>query len=65
MFASVGIFPGRVILKTGTPVDILPGTWHCGVYTETCWPGVSILGLGEIECWIFNFCLSVAARTIV
>ena len=43
----------------------LPGAWHCRVSTGTVWPGVSILSLGEVESWICNFYLSVAARKIV
>ena len=48
--------------------------WHSSGYPARClyrvsagtgWPGVSILWLGEIECLICNFYLSVAARNIV
>ena len=52
-------------LKTGTPMAILPGAWHYRVSAGTCQPGVSILWLGEVESWIWNFNLSVAARKIV
>ena len=52
-------------LKVGTPVATLPGTWHCRVSAWTGWPDVSILRLGEIARLICNFCLSVAACTIV
>ena len=52
-------------LKIGTPVAILPGTWHYRVSAGTGWPGVSILWLGEIESLICSFYLSVAARKIV
>ena len=52
-------------LKTGTPVATLPGAWRYRVSTGTGWPGVSILWLGEVERWICNFCLRVAARKIV
>ena len=52
-------------LKIGTPVATLPGAWRYRVSTGTGRPGVSILGLGEVERWICNFYLSVAARKIV
>ena len=52
-------------LKIGTPVATLPGAWRYRVSTGTGQPCVSILRLGEIESWICNFCLSVAARKIV
>ena len=42
-------------LKTGTPVDTLPGTWCYRVSTETGWTSVSILWLGEMESLICNF----------
>ena len=51
--------------KIGTPVAILPGAWHYRVSAGTGRPGVSILSLGEVESWICNFCLTVAARKIV
>ena len=51
--------------KIGTPVDTLPGAWCYRVSPGTGRPGVSILGLGEIESLICNFYLSVAARKIV
>ena len=51
--------------KIGTPVAALPGAWHYRVSTGTGRPGVSILRLGEVERWICNFYLSVAARKIV
>ena len=51
--------------KTGTPMATLPGAWHYRVSAGTGRPGVSILRLGEIESWICNFYLSVAARKIV
>ena len=51
------LFPG--------PVATLPGAWHYKVSTGTGWPGVSILWLGWIASLICNFCLSVAACTIV
>ena len=47
------------------PVATLPGAWRYRVSTGTGRPGVSILWLGEVERWICNFCLSVAARKIV
>ena len=52
-------------LKTGTPVATLSGAWHYRVRAGTGWPGVSVLWLGEVESWICNFYLSVAARKIV
>ena len=52
-------------LKIGTPVATLPGAWHYRVTAGTGWPSVSILWLGEVECLICNFYLSVAARKIV
>ena len=52
-------------LKTGIPVATLPGAWCYRVSVWTGWPDVSILWLGEMESLIRNFCLSVAARTIV
>ena len=52
-------------VNTGTPVATLPGAWHIRVSAGTGCPGVSILWLGEMESWICNFYLSVAARKIV
>ena len=52
-------------LKIGTPVTTLPGAWHYRVSAGTGRPGVSILWLGEVESWICNFYLSVAACKIV
>ena len=46
---------------TGT----LPGVPRYRVSTGTGWSGVSILRLGEMESFICNFYLSVAARQIV
>ena len=43
----------------------LPGAWRYRVSAGTGRPGVSILWLGEVESWICNFYLSVAARKIV
>ena len=63
-----GIFPGSSHtsdLKIGTPVTALPGAWRYSVSAGAGWPGVSILLLDEIESWICNFYLSVAARKIV
>ena len=51
-------------LKIGTPVATLPGAWRYRVSAGTGRPGVSILWLGEVESWICNFYLSVAARQI-
>ena len=50
--------------KIGTPVTTLPGAWHCRVSAGTGRPGDSILWLGEVESWICNFYLSVAARKL-
>ena len=66
--AGDGIFSGSSHtsdLKIGTPVATLPGAWRYRVSTGTGRPGVSILWLGEVERWICNFYLSVAARKIV
>ena len=52
-------------LKIGTRVATLPGAWHSRVGTGTGRPGVSILWLGEVESWIYNFYLIVTARQIV
>ena len=49
----------------GTPVVILPGTWHYRVSAGTGWPGVSIQWLDEREGLTCNFYLSVAACKIV
>ena len=62
-----GCFRGRVMRVTliGTSVATLPGAWRYRVSPGTCWPGVSILWLGEMESLICNFYLSVAAHKIV
>ena len=52
-------------LKISTPVATLPGVWRYRVSAGTGRHGVGILWLGEMECWICNFCLSVVARKIV
>ena len=52
-------------LKIGTPVATLLGAWHYGVSARTGRPGVSVLWLGEMDSWVCNFYISVAARTIV
>ena len=52
-------------LKIGTAVATLPGAWRSRVSAGTGRPSMSILWLGEVESWICNFYLSVAARTIV
>ena len=49
-------------LKIDTPVTTLPGAWHYRVSAGTGQPGVS---RGEVERWICNFYLRVAARKIV
>ena len=51
-------------LKIGTPVATLPGAWRYRVSVGTGRPGVSKLCLGEVEGWICDFCLSVAARKL-
>ena len=51
--------------KTGTPEATLPGAWHYRVSTGTGWSGVSIFLLCEIESFICNLYLSLAACTIV
>ena len=51
--------------KIGTPVATLPGAWRYRVSAGTGWAGVSMLWLGEMESWICNVYLSVAARKIV
>ena len=66
--SCAGVFTGSSHtsdLKIGTPVATLPGAWRYRVSTRTGCPGVSILWLGEVEHWICNFYLSVAARKIV
>ena len=66
--ACAGIFSGLSHTsdsKIGTPVATLPGAWHYRVSAGTGQPGISILWLGEVESWICNFYLSVAARKIV
>ena len=66
--ACAGIFSGSSHtsdFKIGTPVATLPGAWRYRVSTGTGRPDVSILWLGEVESWICNFYLSVAARKIV
>ena len=52
-------------LNIGTPVATLPGAWCYRVCAGTGRPGVSILWLGEVDSWICNFYLSVAAGKIV
>ena len=66
--ACDGIFSGSSHtsdLKNGTPVATLPGAWRYRVSAGTGRPDASILWLGEMESWICNFYLSVAARNIV
>ena len=66
--ACTGIFSGsshNSDSKIGTPVATLPGAWRYRVSSGTGQPRVSILWLGEVESWICNFYLSVAARKIV
>ena len=67
ILACAGIFLGSSHtndFKIGTPVATLPGAWCLRVSAGTGWPCVSILWLGEMESWICNFYLSVAAREI-
>ena len=52
-------------LKTGTPVSMLPGTWHHIVNARTGWPCDSIWCMDEIESLIGNFYFSMAAHTLV
>ena len=52
-------------LKIETPVSTLPGAWNYGVSAGAGWSGVSILWLGEIASLICNFCLGVAAHSIM
>ena len=52
-------------LKIVKAVATLPGAWRYRVSAGTGRSGVSILWLGEVESWIYNFYLSVAARQIV
>ena len=52
-------------LKIGTPLAALPDAWQFRISAGTGRPGVSLLWLGEVESFIFNFYLSVAARKIV
>ena len=52
-------------LKIGTPVAALSGVWQYRVSAGTGRPGVSTLWLGEVESWIRNSYLSVAARKLV
>ena len=62
------IFAGSTLtsdLKIDTAVATLPGAWRYRVSAGIGWPGVSILWLGEVESWICNFYLNVAARKIV
>ena len=66
--ACDGIFSGSSHtsdFKVGTPVATLSGAWRYRVSAGTGRPGVSILWLGEVDSWICNFYLSVAARRIV
>ena len=66
--ACAEIFPGSSHtsdLIIGTPVATLPGAWHYRVSTGIGGPGVSILWPGEMESLVCNFCLSVAAHTLV
>ena len=66
--ACARIFSGwshTIDSKIGTPVASLPGARRYRVSTGTGRPSVSILWLGEVESWICNFYLSVAARKIV
>ena len=63
--ACAGIFSGSSHtsdLNIGTPVATLPGAWRYRVSAGTGRPGVSILWVGEMESWICNFYLRVAAR---
>ena len=52
-------------LKIGTPVATLPDAWRYRVGTGTGRPGANILWLSEVESWICNLYLSVAASKLV
>ena len=43
----------------------MQGAWRCRVGARPSWPGVNIPWLGEMASLTGNFCLSVAAPTIV
>ena len=43
----------------------LPGAQRYRVSARTGWSGVSMLWLGDVDSLIYNFYLSVAARTTV
>ena len=58
----------RDISETSHTSDLkidTPGVWRYRVGAGTGRPGVSILRPGEVESWICDFYLSVAARKIV
>ena len=50
---------------TSDLVATLPGTWHYRVSTRTGWPVVSVLWLGEVSRFIYNFNLTVAAHALI
>ena len=52
-------------VNIGTPVATLPGILHYRASAGTGQPGASTLWLGEVESFICNFYLSVAACKIV
>ena len=52
-------------LNIGTPGAPRPGSWRYRVGAGSGRPGVSMLWLDEVESWICNFYLNVAARKIV
>ena len=52
-------------LKIGTSVAALLSAWHYRVSAETGWPSVSTLWPGETENFVYIFCLSLTARTLV
>ena len=56
--SPVGLLPGRVIPVTGSLVASLPSAWRYRVRVGTGWPDVSILGLAEIESWIYATSIS-------
>ena len=65
---SLGDFSGlshTSNLKIGTPVAALPGVQRYRVGAGTCWPGVSMPWLGEVERLICNLHLSVTACSVV
>ena len=66
LFSPLGIFRSYTsVLKIGTPVATLQGTWHYRVSVGTGWTGVSTLYLDGIENVIGSLYLSMALHAIV